>query len=155
MVLPALLLAGCGEDKADQEAVTVGADPREAIAGTWYPQEIAGYTVDPLNADSYAEAYLEFSDGKVVGSDGCNQVRGTYRLEADGAFELEQLTSTRMACANVPHHTVMDRATRVEVDGQSLIFGATDEVARYGRSQSPPAEPIVRKKTEPEIPPGT
>ncbi len=127
------LLAGCG----NEGTATVGADPREAIEGTWYPLEIEGYTVDPEFAKTYAKAYLEFDDGEWKGSDGCNGMSGTYELDEDGAFDLEQAASTEVGCANVPHYDVMDKATKVAIDGETLTFSGTSQLARYTRTKNP------------------
>lgn len=163
LLLPALVLAGCGAE--DGSSVTTRADPRQSIEGTWYPLAIAGYTVDSLGVATYPKAYLDFKDGRWRGNDGCNGQSGTYQLSEDGAFDMTAGASTQMGCANVPHTNVMDRATRVEVDGDLLIFSAQDEIARYSRTKNPPptrsddpgvrapAASTVRKFTEPSIPP--
>lgn len=166
LVLPLLLVTGCGEqdEPAAGGAVSVGADPREEIMGRWYPLRIEGYRLDPMFAQSWADAYLEFDDGEWTGSDGCNGMRGTYELETDGAFEQKQMVSTEIGCANVPHHDVLGRATTVRIEEDTLIFVAEDEIARYTRTENPaptrtdapsPAASIVQKKTEPDVPPGT
>lgn len=178
-IVPALLLAGCGE-----ESVTTGADAREGIQGTWYPLQIAGYSVQPEFAESYAEAFLKFGDGEWTGSDGCNGMSGTYELDEAGTFKGGAGASTEIGCANVPHFRVLEEATTVEVDGETLVFSDGDEIARYTRSKNPapvatatgeptsaptytqpdpltepptgyPSDPTdaVRKKTEPQIPP--
>lgn len=179
-VLPALVLAGCGE-----ETVTTGADARESIQGTWYPLQIAGYSVQPEFEESYAEAFLEFGDGEWTGSDGCNGMSGSYELDGAGAFEGGAGVSTKIGCANVPHSRVLEEATTVRVDGETLVFSDGDEIARYTRSKNPapvttaeptetptgaptytqpdpltdpptgfPSDPTdVVKKTDPEIPP--
>jgi heat shock protein HslJ len=160
--------------------VTTGADARQSIEGKWYPSQIAGYTADPLQALTYHKAYLEFKAGKWRGSDGCNGQSGTYQLSADGAFSVKASASTQMGCANVPHIEVMSKATRVDVQGETLIFRASDELARYSRTpnspspvprepgatdpskadsgptlpvSTPSAEASVLKKTDPSVPP--
>ncbi|MBT0770875.1 META domain-containing protein [Kineosporia sp. J2-2] len=165
-LLPVLLLAGCGEDPGRaQTSSTAPAsstrepaeDPRQAIAGTWYPASIVGYTVSPLDEPSYRKAFLEFDDGDWKASDGCNGMRGTYELGADGDFEMKTAASTEIGCANVPHYDVLDRTTTVRVTGDELVFSAAGEqIARYSRTATVPASPAgtpVGKRTEPEVPP--
>jgi heat shock protein HslJ len=154
-----LVLAGCGDDDAGG-SVTTGADPRESIQGTWYPLEIEGYTVAPEYADSYAAAYLEFGDGEWNGSDGCNKIKGTYELDAEGQLTVTGGVSTKIGCANVPHYRVMSESTEVKIDADTLIFSGMEPTARYTRTANPAptssassAESEILKKTEPSIPP--
>ncbi|GLY17973.1 hypothetical protein Kisp01_49870 [Kineosporia sp. NBRC 101677] len=166
LVLPVLLVTGCGEqgEPVAEGTALVGSNVAEDIVGRWYPLRIEGYRLDPVFADSWADAYLEFDQGEWTGSDGCNGLRGTYDLDAGGAFEQKEMASTEIGCANVPHYDVLDRATTVRVEDDTLIFSADEEIARYTRSENPaptrtdapsPAASIVQKKTEPDVPPGT
>jgi heat shock protein HslJ len=179
LVGPALVVAGCGAGSSG--SVSTGADPRPSIEGKWYPVEIAGYTVDPLQAQTYPKAYLEFEGGKWHGSDGCNGAQGSYELSGDGVFGAKETGATTLiGCANVPNSKVLDEATRAEVDGGTLVFSASAEIARYSRTPNPPspmpkepgatdpsradsgptipaatssAEASVLKKADPSVPP--
>lgn len=52
--------------------------------------------IDDLNA---APLRLEFIDGNIGVSGGCNLIGGSYRL-SDGRLEIEELIQTEMACEN-------------------------------------------------------
>ncbi|GAA3624936.1 hypothetical protein GCM10022223_47540 [Kineosporia mesophila] len=150
-----LVLGGCGD-----ESVTTGSDVRKSVEGTWYPLAITGWSVSDFGRSTYGTAYLTFDDGDWKASDGCNGQRGTYDLTADGTFEMDSGASTEIGCANVPHVDVMDGATQVRVDGDTLIFAVSgenpSELARYTRRKNPPPTSVadgIRKRTEASTPP--
>ncbi|GLY33014.1 META domain-containing protein [Kineosporia sp. NBRC 101731] len=165
VVAAVLVLGGCGDESV--APASSGGDVRDQVAGTWYPLEIAGWTVSDFGRSSYGKAYLRFDDGDWKASDGCNGQRGTYDLTAEGAFGMESAASTETGCANVPHVDVMGRATQVRVDGDTLVFEASgehpSELARYTREKNPPPTSTpsatssvadgIRKRTEASTPP--
>lgn len=64
----------------------------------------AGAVDDPNAAVSAgtapAKAYLEFADGKVTGSDGCNRLSGSAEISGD-VITFGPIASTKMACPGV------------------------------------------------------
>jgi heat shock protein HslJ len=70
--------------------------PRPLEGTYWKAIELAGISV-PLRGSNH-EAYLVLQErGRVYGSDGCNQVAGTYRLKHT-AVTFGEMAATRMAC---------------------------------------------------------
>ena len=100
---------------------------RPALDGTaWVLTELAGRM--PLGKSA---ATLQFAQGSVSGSDGCNRYAGGYTLR-DSALEVSKLASTQMACPD----DVMQRARAfidaltgarsVKVDGPRLELLSAD-----------------------------
>ncbi len=76
------------------------------------------------------------TDGTWNGSDGCNDLDGTYRVGADGAFESTTKGTTLMLCGGVDPLPVPARgAVRVTVEGDVAVFFDTEgqQVAKYHR----------------------
>jgi heat shock protein HslJ len=104
------------------------------IAGVWQPTSIAGYA-GPLTSPPLPEApRLELGgDDRWKGSDGCNQVSGTYRVEKDHSFAITGATvQTQVACVPakpstgsvpvVPTYAVLRAAAHLEIAGDQLTF---------------------------------
>ncbi|WP_051580425.1 META domain-containing protein [Pseudonocardia acaciae] len=72
------------------------------------------------------------ADGGWSGSDGCNGLRGTWSLGADGAWRATQGPTTKMACDNVNVGLWLERATSVRLDGAVLVLvdGGGQETGR-------------------------
>lgn len=108
------------------------------IVGTWRPVWIAGFA-DPIPPTPRPATVRFDADGRWVGSDGCNGLGGSYRVDPSGAFSgrLEGM-HTQIGCNNVPNEDVLPRATRVEVGDATLTFRSVDdrELARYVRVRS-------------------
>ena len=69
-------------------------------------------------------------DGKVSGSDGCNQFTGTVSLGESQRIEFSELASTRMACPNMEDAKrvtdMLDTAYRYLIDHDRLVFFGPD-----------------------------
>ncbi|WP_295548017.1 META domain-containing protein [uncultured Pseudacidovorax sp.] len=90
LALPAVLsMAACSS----------GISLDEPIEGpTWRLVQVQGETVDG-GADPQGAPSMQFgSDGRAVGSGGCNRFSGTYSRTAS-QLRIGQLAATRMACA--------------------------------------------------------
>src|SRR5262245_2546280 len=84
--------------------VAAGQTPPPTAGGTrplegtyWRATELAGTPV-PTH-DPQREPHLRFQAGRVSGSDGCNQLTGSYQLNVDGVT-FGQMAGTQMACLN-------------------------------------------------------
>jgi heat shock protein HslJ len=107
-----------------------------ALAGTsWTVISINGAGVVPDSPPT-----IQFSeDGRVSGSSGCNQYGGSFKADG-GAIEFGALQSTEMFCegARGPQEAAFTaalsgaRSYSVDADGQLLIEGAAQIVARPG-----------------------
>ncbi len=87
---------------------------------------------------------LQFEDGRIAGSDGCNQFSGSVQKAEDGSLTVSQLASTKRACPP-PFNELSDAVLGVlnghtvatEVMGDELRLTAAGTVLIYAR-RSPP-----------------
>ncbi|KQS97056.1 META domain-containing protein [Cellulomonas sp. Leaf395] len=87
------------------------------------PTDVAGTWTEP---DSKPPVYLELAeDGGLTGSDGCNQLTGTW--EVDGTkVDFSELAATMMACADVD--TWLVGAESATIDGAEMtVLGEGDK----------------------------
>ncbi|UGU15991.1 META domain-containing protein [Sinomicrobium kalidii] len=99
VVLMSVLIFSCN--------TTPKADPVTALtSNTWMLETLKGEKVD---STGYARGlpYLEFDAGEmhVSGFAGCNRVMGGFTLEEKTGISLNELASTKMACAGVKGET--------------------------------------------------
>ncbi|WP_082461832.1 META domain-containing protein [Agromyces sp. Leaf222] len=83
-VMGLLLLSGCAGDQGDDRGGSV--DP----TGTW------GDT-----ADTTAPSLVIEDGGDLTGTDGCNQLTGTWTVDESDHVQFHNVASTRMACEGV------------------------------------------------------
>ena len=103
----ALLLAGCSG--------STGSAPSKSPSSTQKASAIAGVWGDSAKA---AAPYFDFDDdGSVAGTDGCNRISGSWKLNG-GTIELGELVSTRMACSGVD--TWLSGASTATVSGKTM-----------------------------------
>jgi heat shock protein HslJ len=83
----AMLMAGCAATKSDLPPLPLGGPRWEAVQ-------------DPVPGQR-EKAYLQFANGYVSGSGGCNRISGAYLLDSvgAGAIVFSRLAGTKMACA--------------------------------------------------------
>jgi heat shock protein HslJ len=117
------------------------------LAGTyWKAIELAGTPV-PLQGSNH-EAYLVLQQGgRVYGSDGCNQVAGTYRLKHT-AVTFGEMAATRMACIDAGgidavFRDALKSARRLTVAGDrlELLDSSNKRVAMFLAVSGRPADP--------------
>ena len=116
------LLAGCaalngggaGTDSGDDEMVA-----QSDVVGTW-------------TSDEKGKPTLTFDDaGKVSGTDGCNGINSTYKVEGDRVL-IESFASTLKACLGVDDW--LRAVSEVQVSGDELqVFN--DSGAEIGTLQ--------------------
>jgi len=93
------------------------------LVGTyWRATELAGKPAPPQ--DPTRETHLQFHQGRVSGSDGCNLMTGSYHLSGD-RVTFGQMAGTQMACINPggtegPFRDALKRASRLTVAGDRL-----------------------------------
>jgi len=108
---------------------------QDEIKGKWRPTSITGYFVGPRNP-----AHFTFDgSGGWTGSDGCNELSGTYRLDENGVRFGREVLSTARGCGagtEMADFGPIERAARSEVRGDRLVFSAADgrEIARFVRA---------------------
>lgn len=122
-------------DRSAQPSSPAGSpapDVRETIIGRWVPIELEGEPVEPRRA-WFTPPYAEFAaDGSWNGGDGCNSIRGRYRLTEDGVVESLENKQTRIGCDNFVHP--LQPGARITVEGTTLRVHAPDGalLAIYG-----------------------
>ena len=110
----AALLAGCAAPAQDIRTT----DP-EALVGVW--------SLD-TRFDSPEQPFLAFAeDGTWVASDGCNRVRGTWKLDAEGVLSTTSGPQTRMFCEGAQLPLAVTLADGVEVDGDRMRIHSSAE----------------------------
>lgn len=106
----------------------------EDLWGTWRPVTIEGFA--GLRQARPVDPVLTFrADGTWSGSDGCNGLRGTFTVTAEGRFTSTALPQRLAGCANVPHGGLLAETAKVAVDRHTLRLLAADgrQVASYAR----------------------
>ncbi|MGO2036297.1 MAG: META domain-containing protein [Brevibacterium sp.] len=123
-------------------ACYTGVDPRQPStsspsesASSESPTDDAG-TLDPTGKWTSPEAgdpFLEFAeDGSLKGSDGCNAISTTWKVE-DDTVTIESFMSTQKACAGVD--TWLSKAASASIkgnvmkvmDGQGKVIGGLEK----------------------------
>ncbi|WP_197059437.1 META domain-containing protein [Cryobacterium sp. MLB-32] len=110
------LLAGCATASSPgaSPSPTGSSGASATIAGTWL--------VDP-SENLQTEPFLTIvDDGSWVASDGCNVVRGTWELSADGTLTTTAGPSTLIGCDGKPLPFLFSNATSASVDGDTLVL---------------------------------
>jgi heat shock protein HslJ len=81
-------------------------DAAGAVIGTWSAEAPQG-----------AEVFLTFTDGKVTGKDGCNNLMGSWSAGTGDSVVLSGLASTMMYCEGVD--TWLSKAVGLTLDGET------------------------------------
>ncbi len=73
------------------------------------------------------------ADDRLSGRGACNNIMGSYKVEAEGIISFGQLAATRMMCPNIDAESrfisALDKATRYEVsEGKLYLFDKQDTV---------------------------
>ena len=97
-----------------------------ALIGTWRPVDIVGF--DNSTIPHPSPPVVTFTTrGQWMGSDGCNEIGGTYSASEDGTITVDtSRPQTAMGCNNVPNRAVLGRAARFTIDHRRLTFYAAD-----------------------------
>lgn len=104
LAVPALLamLAACTTAGDPSSGGAPTAAPDQVLTGHHWLLDTAsgpdGARIDALSPDAGRPLALDFSEGRLRASGGCNGASGTYRLEPTGQLEVGALASTQMAC---------------------------------------------------------
>ena len=121
----------------DTPAAAAGATPLE---GTHWRLVDVGGQPSPAAADTLRQpGFTLYARGqRLVGSAGCNRMKGPYQLEGT-KLKVGPLATTRMACPAMATETAFLEAlaatTRYELSGASLtLFGGDTAVARLEAS---------------------
>ncbi|RAR60897.1 MULTISPECIES: META domain-containing protein [Halomonadaceae] len=131
-VVLAGLLAGCSSAPAptyDQgSAETTAASP---VVGPRWNLLLLGTSERWTHPDTpYFEVVRQGGQLRLVGSNGCNRISGALSLESGNRFSVENLASTRMACANGNDaqrvDAMLNGAYRYLIDHDRLVLFGRD-----------------------------
>lgn len=78
-------------------------------------------------------------DFRVIGSDGCNRIFGSWELNDDGSVELKQMASTMMFCQDVD--TWMSGASTVNII-EGILVVTNSEATVVGSLERRATEPV-------------
>ncbi|KGJ80084.1 hypothetical protein GY21_02970 [Cryobacterium roopkundense] len=126
------LLAACatGGSPGSSSSPTGSAGTSSTIVGTWL--------VDPAETLPTEPFLTVVDDGTWVASDGCNVVRGTWELAADGTLTTTAGPSTLIGCEGKALPTYFSNATSASVDGDTLVLqDAAGETIALKAGQEP------------------
>jgi heat shock protein HslJ len=130
-------------------ALAASATMAQPVQGTlegtyWRATELAGKATPSQR--STREPHLEFKEGRVSGSDGCNRVMGSYELKGD-AIAFGQVAGTQMACGHTielerAFRDILVRATRVAITAEALsLFDSSGTRIGLFTADHPPGSP--------------
>lgn len=121
-IVGAVALSACAGPVSDADE-DAGVD----AVGTWG---------DPSAEQS---AYLSLaSDGSLTGSDGCNRLTGTWRVDPADQVEFEDVASTRMACEGVDTPLAGLEVATISGDTMTVYAAGDAVIATLERSSDDP-----------------
>ncbi len=138
-----LLLAGCvgaGLPSSGSGAAPKGTVHPGSLVGVWTLAEKFGTSEQPFIA------FVQ--DNTWSASDGCNRVRGTWKVASDGALTTTSGPSTLMSCEGAQLPLTLAQATHVKVAGDKITImslrnaTATTLVRTTDRTVGPQGRPI-------------
>ncbi|MDI1464579.1 META domain-containing protein [Catellatospora sp. KI3] len=109
----------------DQESAT----PDRPLTGTRWTVDTVVTGEAAGSVPGGAAAYLEFADGKVSGSTGCNQLGGTAEVRGD-RIVFSALRTTKMACADEVNR--LERAVLAALRGEVVWKVTADRLDLTG-----------------------
>lgn len=148
------MLAACGDDSdsssdASGAPLAQPASGDDALTGTsWVLSEVPTSSGTTLDAAARRAATLEFTDGTVSGSTGCNDFSGTYAVDGD-SLTIELGPMTQKACTDAAlqaqETAIVERLPKVasyassddgltlnDESGDALLIYATNDTALAG-----------------------
>lgn len=125
LAISAVLLAACGGTGSSPSP------PPAALEGTTW-RAILIRDVAPIAG---AEPTIRFERGQAGGTTGCNTYGGAWTLGASGAFKMDSMVMTEMACDGARGTQeavvieILSRADRLEIaDGELKISGPSGSI---------------------------
>ncbi|WP_374945489.1 META domain-containing protein [Agreia sp.] len=132
----AVLLSACATVGPASTPVPTSTVQPGALVGTW--------TVDET-FDSPEQPYISFvQDNTWSASDGCNRVRGSWQLNADGSLITTVGPMTKIGCDGAPLPTTVAQSTSVSVDGDALALVGANGPTKLVRASDPAVGPRGR-----------
>ncbi|MCE8017877.1 META domain-containing protein [Halomonas sp. MCCC 1A17488] len=130
MTAAAALLAACGSQPSEptrQEGERVASD--HPVVGPRWNLLLVG--TDERLSMPETPHFTVSSDGRVSGSDGCNQLNGRVRLDEGNRIQFSELATTRRGCAQLEDAKrvtgMMENAYRFLIDHDRLVLFGPDQ----------------------------
>ena len=100
-----------------------------SLALTGCAASSGGSSIDPVGSwgdtSDTAEPSLTLDeDGSLTGTDGCNRLSGSWRLEDDDLVPFDAVASTRMACPDVD--TWLEGLSQATISGSTMTISGSD-----------------------------
>jgi heat shock protein HslJ len=128
---------GPGTSASSTTTRAVPAITQSGIMGKWRPVSIVGYDGPLTKPPLGREPRLSFNGrDRWSGSDGCNDIGGTYRVDGSGV-DLLTFGSTAVGCpSGHPDFEPIEGAARIELRNDQLVFSTSDGtvIARFERA---------------------
>ena len=117
-------------------------DPKLHINDIWMLQELEGREVtEEALSDRLKRPFLEFHlhEGRYMGSDGCNTLRGVIATLGDRELQLGPAMSTRMSCGDmsIPNafHELLSRVDAYKLqEGTLILIGGNKELLTFRKT---------------------
>lgn len=100
-----------------------------AVALSGCATSSGGGSIDPVgtwaeSSDADAPSLTLAEGGKLTGTDGCNQLSGSWELEDDDLVSFGSVASTRMACPDVD--VWLDQLSQASISGSTMTILGQD-----------------------------
>ena len=112
-----------------------------SIALTGCAGSSGGSSIDPVGSwgdtsDTTEPSLTLADDGSLTGTDGCNRLSGSWRLEDDDLVYFDAVASTRMACEGFD--TWLEGLSQATISGSTMTITGADgaEIGTLERSSS-------------------
>ncbi|MCG6658612.1 META domain-containing protein [Halomonas campisalis] len=131
LAVAAVTLAACGSQPTDtsRDRDALSGDLEGPVVGQRWNLLLVG-TDERLSMPQPAHFTIS-PDGRVTGSDGCNQMNGRVRLGESQRIEFSQLATTRRACPQAEDAArvtgMLETAYRYLIDHDRLVFFGPDQ----------------------------
>ncbi|QWT23971.1 META domain-containing protein [Subtercola sp. PAMC28395] len=144
--LAAISLAGCASSSTGSAGSSTPA-PTPSSTSSIHPGSLVGVWTLGQKVDAPEQPFVSFvQDNTWVASDGCNRVRGTWNVDADGTLTTTSGPQTMMACDGAQIPLAVTEGTHVSVNGDYLTITSAHGAAetQLVRSTDPTVGPSGR-----------
>lgn len=149
MMLPALVLASCSDNKESQTKEAAPAQEQEQkssvdLRGQWYLENIVfddTTSVRPADETPDVRQYITFTDSTFSIQTNCNSIQGEYKITGD-SISIPVTLMTEMACENM----ATEDALRKVLPDIVTVEMQNDTVVRLGGRVPAECIMLVRAK---------
>ncbi|MBA2780556.1 META domain-containing protein [Billgrantia kenyensis] len=127
----AMSLAACGgkpSEPSRQDAPRIASSDHPVVGQRW---NLLLVGTDERLSMPETPHFVVAPDGRVTGSDGCNQINGRVRLDEGNRIQFSDLATTRRGCPQLEDAQrvtdMMETAYRFLIDHDRLVFFGPDQ----------------------------